>query len=631
MRKSTKGLLGIALFSFASVAAADFERDFSKVETALVNKDLDRALNELDNLHLSGSDEVLDLLNRALILRLQGKFAESTQCLEKAKEGIEKFKAISVTEQVASVTVNDTFKAYDGLPNEQLMIYAFEALNYLAKGNVEDAAVEARQFNQKQQLIKSQNKNASYLSGAFVRYLNGMIFEMAGEKDEARIEYENAIQGYQSQGMVVPDSLKKALDRIQNRNQPRTEIVFILQNGFGPSLSEEITDIPNPAAVLNNNVPKIFRIALPKYQDSPVPVDHVEMIVNNGESSHLVRSEIVEDVNKIGRMSFQDRIPTIQGRAVARMAAKGVGTTVINSQIDKHSDQLFGQFGQFGDLAKQLTKTAVEATINSTEKADTRAWALLPGNILMARSEVDPSQKNLSIQVNYFDKNGAIIGHKEFRDVSIAKGKQTYLTDLYVDSSAIRHPAVYSDIQVAASNSKQSIVSAKKKENFVFIGANLDVALDDPWYQNMGSQYSYTPNVLDYSFYIGGYYRYVGFEFGEKTITGGTYDLSNSYGNYKITNTGSTSYQSFLLRTNETEDFVFFKFGTASSAVTSKTQVDTYYSSYTNSTQYNASGSYLGIGFQSGPMRLEYVTYDISSPTKSMQANSLNLGLVLNF
>ena len=147
------GLL-VLLAVFVLPGCATYSVGIAKVEHETGNRNLAGALKSLDELKLNGSDRMLYYLNKGTLLRLQGDYAASNQQFESAKSLMEYLSAISVTEQTGSVVVNDTVKAYEGTGNEQLLIYAFKELNYLQSGDVDDAAVEARQFDIKQRLIE---------------------------------------------------------------------------------------------------------------------------------------------------------------------------------------------------------------------------------------------------------------------------------------------------------------------------------------------------------------------------------------------------------------------------------------------------------------------------------------------
>jgi hypothetical protein len=387
-----------------------YSASVAQVETSTANRDLDGAIKALDGLKLSGPDEMLHHLNKGTLLRLQGNFAESNRHFDVAKNLIEKFNAISVTEQFASVAVNDTLKAYEGQPGEQLMVYAFEALNYLQSGDVDGAAVEARQFDVKQHLIAEKN-NAKYLSGAFVRYLDSMVYESAGQRDEARIEMENAVTGYkvQSSGFSVPSSLLEDLKRVNAGKPAPSEVVLILHNGLGPTLSEEIIRVQNPKP---QNGSAIFSLAVPKFAKRPAPVARV--VLSSAEAS--ANSEMVEDVNNISERSLKDRLPVIIARGVARMVAKSVAV----GEAKKKS----------GELAGFIMNVATTVA----ERADTRSWTLLPANLLMTRLPLAAGKHDLT--ATYYSASGNILGTHEYKDVVVKAGRKVFMSDYFMSPPA---------------------------------------------------------------------------------------------------------------------------------------------------------------------------------------------------
>jgi uncharacterized protein len=395
---------------------ATYSAGFNKVEAETARRDIPGALKSLDELKLSGADETLLHLNKGSLLRLQGNYVESNNQLDIAKNLMEKLNAISVQEQLASVTVNDTFKAYEGLPSEQLMIYSFEALNYLQMGDVDAAAVEARQFDVKQGLIAKKYSNAKYLSGAFVRYLNGMVYEAAGERDSARIEMQKAVEGYKAQNSSfgVPKALLADVSRLKTGKPASSEVVFILQNGLGPSLNEESIRVPNPkpqegTALLSLSVPTLVKRS--------VPVARVTLSVGPVSAN----SETVEDVNDIAEKSLKDRLPAITARAIARLLIKNAA-----AKETKKNNKEKG-YGAFADLM-------VDVGAAASERADTRTWSLLPGNLYMARLSL-PAGKH-DVTATYYNPGGGILKSSVFKDVVIKTGQKVFLSDYYMDPPA---------------------------------------------------------------------------------------------------------------------------------------------------------------------------------------------------
>jgi hypothetical protein len=294
-----------------------------------------------------------------------------------------------------------------------MMLYSFAALNYLQMGDIEGAAVEARQFDVKQSLIAKKNSSAKYLSGAFVRYLNGMVYEAADEPDSARIEMQKAVEGYKTQnsGFGVPSALVADLTRLKADQAAPSEVVFILHNGLGPSLNEVTIRVANPKAEKGST---LLSLAVPKFARRAVPVDRVELRAN----ASSVNSEVVEDVNDIAERSLNDRLPLIIARALTRMELKNsfAGKTKKNG-------------GELGALSL-LTSIAVDVGTTITERADTRSWSLLPGTINMARLPLLPG--SYEVTATYYSANGSILGNRVYKDVIVKSERKVFLSDYFL-------------------------------------------------------------------------------------------------------------------------------------------------------------------------------------------------------
>jgi uncharacterized protein len=416
---------------------------FAAVEREVAKNNPAGAIVALDGLKLSGQDQLLHHLNKATLLRFQQQYEESNREFETAKGMMASLDAISASEQVGSVVVNDTVKAYEGADFERLLLFSLKSLNYLQGGDTASAAVEARQFDIGLRLMKEKNPNATYLDGAFVRYLNGMIYEAAGEKDAARIEYENSLEAYRKQGTVAaPQALEADATRLKasaaNGAAKTGEAVFVLHNGLGPSLAENVMSIPNPSPATGTTM---FSIALPQHAARMVPVARVEL--SSGEQN--AKSEVVEDVNEMARKSLEARLPAITSRAVARMVVKSVATKAAKD----NSDQLASSLGPWGSILG----AAMDVGSTLTERADTRSWSLLPGNIHMARLNL-PAGKH-DVKVSYYDANNALLGSVDYPGVEVRSGQKTFMASYFISTTA---PA--SVTQTASANTNFNATAA---------------------------------------------------------------------------------------------------------------------------------------------------------------------------
>lgn len=374
---------------------------------------------------ITGPDAVLVHLEKAANLRKQGRYADSNQHFEAAKSKTVELEAVSVVEQVGATLINDKVKAYVPAGNEQLLMYAYGALNYLQLGHHDEAAVEARQFEDRHRLLVEKHPDEKYLSGAFVRYLNGMIFESVGERDTARIEYERALKGYEEQSEFARTKVPARLKRLQARKEAAAagkpvksrqakggaapvpengEVVFILESGRGPSLAENKITVPNPNP---QQGPAMFSIALPKFVEGQASVSHI--VVQAGGAS--ADGEMVEDITALAKKSLEDRLPGIQARAVLRFAAKAAMSSKANQAGG-------GMFGMFMDIFNAVS-----------EQADTRIWAQLPDNIQMARLRL-PAGKH-DIDVAFYSPDGSLLARRQYPGVEVVASRRAFLTDHY--------------------------------------------------------------------------------------------------------------------------------------------------------------------------------------------------------
>jgi len=145
----------------------------------------------------------------------------------------------------------------------------------------------------------------------------------------------------------------------------------------------------------------------------PVPVARFELSEGTQEAS----SELVENVNALARKSLDDRLPAITARAVARMVVK-------NSM----ARNIKNQGGDSGAAVLMSIVTDVGAIV--TERADTRSWSLLPGNILMARLVLPPGTHDL--KATYYDSFGKVLATRDYHAVKVTAGQKVFLSDFFL-------------------------------------------------------------------------------------------------------------------------------------------------------------------------------------------------------
>ena len=337
--------------------------------------------------------EVIASLDKGMLRRINQNYSGSNQVLEVAKQEIEQLYGVSITENLAAVTINETLRGYEGDRYEQLLLHAYMAMNYIQLGQVDGARVEMLQAN-----VKMMEWGDEPEEDAFLRYLEGMIYEALGEEDSALISYRKAYTVYKEKGgvqyPVAPELLKKDLLRLLAWNglwseyksskkefgmenfkaikasKKFGELVVILNNGLAPIRSEKAIHI------FSTEVESNLRVAFPVYDQSKQSLYSSRVSINKKQRS----METVEDIDALARYSLEQDMPGIMLRATARAVIK------YNTQ------QTASDNSGIAGLLMTITNIV-------TERADTRRWTTLPQEIQLQRVLLPVGKHQLQIEL----------------------------------------------------------------------------------------------------------------------------------------------------------------------------------------------------------------------------------------
>jgi len=428
---------------------ATFSENFASVERHLAAEDVPAALAAVDKVDFPARDKALYFLNKGMLQRMAGDYRASAGSFESAKGLLEEFGKLSLREQTLSLAVNDASRAYEGQPYELLLLHAYAALNYLQLGDFPAARVESLQLDQRLREME-EGGSASKVSirdGAFARYLSGLIYEALGENAEAMIAYRKAYEAYERQqpatGVPVPRPLQQDLLRLaaelgldeELRRLRKTfpgvggptaaemrelgEVVFILHNGLTPGLREQ------SATVLDPTTSHFIRLALPSLVPRPLPLGRVALIADGIRED----SALVEDVAALARKSLDERLPGMTARLLARQVVKAQASRqATKAALNSGNDS--------GDrLGLGLLALGVELSTLFSERADTRHWATLPGNIQLVRLPLPPGRYRLRVQ--YRGAYDQLLGQRELPEVQLAAGRKIFLSEHRVGTAGV--------------------------------------------------------------------------------------------------------------------------------------------------------------------------------------------------
>jgi len=419
----------LLLASVLLTGCATYSATMGEMERQLAVGNPRAALEALEQRGAPERDRALFLLDKAMLLRLAGDYAASNAAFEEAKTVMEVASVASVTETTGSFIINDATRSYAGEPFEQALLHAYAALNYLALNAMDEARVEALQVDARLQAL-ADDDDEPLAQDPFARYLAGVIYEAKGESDDALISYRKAYQAYKAHtkvyGAVVPAALQRDLLRLTERlglkdeharlkeefkredwparagYAQNGELVFLLHNGLAPVKREHISVIYPPVSS------QVVSVALPYYEERSNPVARARLTAGDA----AVETELVEDINAIAKATLDDAMGAITARAVARAVAK----YKVTAQAKKEN----AAAGLVSNIAGLLT-----------ERADTRSWLTLPGEVQLARLLLPPGDHRLKLEL--LTAGGAVLATREF-DVHIEKGRKSFLSHHWIPS-----------------------------------------------------------------------------------------------------------------------------------------------------------------------------------------------------
>jgi hypothetical protein len=297
------------------------------------------------------------------------------------------------------------------------MINTMNMVNYLVRGDLQGARVEARRLAVMQKYLKDTDPdNALTAPGS---YLAGFTFEKSGSYDEALRYYDEALQYGQYQ------SLKEPVRRLMARSgygSPRLRKLIGLSNDERPPAPPDTEAEQQQGELLvivsYGRVPaKVARrlpigLALTYASGALSPNDHAR-------ANRLAVQGLVTWVNfpELGKARGQYDEPwfRLDGKQLplegivavdheAKKAWDDAKGTVIASAITRMIARIAAgegvrqAAGKDHAVAGILLSLATQATLTATDTPDTRSWATLPARMAFARIRLAPGTRTIQVK-----------------------------------------------------------------------------------------------------------------------------------------------------------------------------------------------------------------------------------------
>ncbi len=356
-------------------------------------------------------DALLVELDKGALLHRSQQWAQSAEALNRA---------IALADQRETVSLGEeTFgRAPFRMANhEKQALHALQAINYLMVGKSDDAVVEARLTDLKQNRLEAEKERSAasenFITGStvdekqraffeqlvFGRYVSAIARERSGDLDGAFIDYFRAVmlmQGAPADARIELSHLAPHLLALGEKLQ-RPEVAEL--RTLFPGATAEVTSGDGelvllveqgfaPRAVLDEQA-RAYRIKASEREELPVYA--------------VALGPVVPEV-----VSSLEELATRRGYRGLLVDRERSASIALNTGL------FFGYFVLFPVAMPLLIKRGYESAIR-----DAQSWALLPAEFAVARVRLPPGKHVVKVP--------GLHGLVE-REVEVVKGQVTLLT-----------------------------------------------------------------------------------------------------------------------------------------------------------------------------------------------------------
>ena len=451
-------VLALLLCSCANKAMTRYET----LAPALKKGGFEGAINKAkkDEKDLYGSNSVfLYNFDLGTLHHYNGDYAESAKYLDKAEEVYEDLYTKSVTNEAAAIATNDNVRPYRARPFEIIMLHEYQILNYLAMQDIDGALVEAKRANLALERLY-QKDNEKVNDNGLLRYLIAMVFDMAGEGDDAAIAYVKAVKAFDEGEVKLPkeawEFVNEQLNHMDRNNDlnglkheplaqtPKAtkaremgqEIVIVGYAGHSPILGEMYmsgTFVSGGSMHLNYKDGQTGRMSSITLIAPPVPggssgtfhvgfslpekrtlKQSVAGFAVSVDKQPRIKPEMYMDVDSELDKNLKDESSTTITRTAVRVILRTIAAQKAKSATNTGNGVL--------DLLKNI---AVDVGQSQLEQADLRVGLFMPNTVHMVRIPVEPGSH--SVSVNTLNYAGGATGEYSFDNVKVSRGQKIFL------------------------------------------------------------------------------------------------------------------------------------------------------------------------------------------------------------
>ncbi len=395
------GCVGTSVFT-------PYSRQAASLKDYLEQEDFEGACQYMQP-KLKGQDRLLYLQERGRIYQLAGDLEKSKVDFEAASQIIEgrRFETNlgQTARTVGAVFLNDNTRPYEGWAYEKVFLHTYQALNYLEAKDLEGALVEIRRANNEQRyeterralsqaLLEAEAKahnldwqqepeslqevykdlspaigavKKTYQNG-YTSYLSALVYELAGDRENARVSYRQALELYPG-NTFVQEALRRTLEAKPAQQSQKGRLVVLYETGFIPQREQIKVPIPYQG--------RIYTVALPYLQASS-GASRGPLRVSVGGKAYTTQ-ELCQP-GALAALALKEEYPGIVLRHLIRLIVRDQSQKQVQTWDEK---QGLGGFLGFG--------VAILGFV--LDHADLRSWSTLPHSVQLAEVYLEPGEQ----------------------------------------------------------------------------------------------------------------------------------------------------------------------------------------------------------------------------------------------
>jgi uncharacterized protein len=352
-----------------------------------------------------GAEDALAVLERGVLQQALERYKGSARDLSAAEQTLEIIElSRDPVGAIGRYVYSDSVQPYKATPTERLALNPVNLLNYLALGDLEGAAVEARRFQVMREFLASEG-NEARAQAVLGTYLSGFVFEQLGEGDRALRYYEETLDQRPLEQLSGPvhrlaesnpyrgPRLREMLEQPAPPAGPVSELLVVLCLGrvphkiparmpVGAAIGIAGTLVTGDVDWLKYGAAKV--VVYPELVPTLSTLGNPVVRVDGRE----VPIEELVDMGALVRAEYDEMKPLILAAAISRLATRAAVAEGARAAGRQES-------GLLGDILSLL----VEGALVAADRPDTRSWTMLPDRFLVARIPVEPAVHAIDVLV----------------------------------------------------------------------------------------------------------------------------------------------------------------------------------------------------------------------------------------